>query len=214
MSSLASIRGDVRKDLHDEDSSAYRWADSVLDRHIKRAVREYSFYNPLEQKAALTTVSNSRDVDVSSLTPRVRIVAAEYPAGQYPPSFTPFSLWGDTLTLDLEGAPAGTPGVSVLWHKVHAINGSVTFPSTDDDIIATGAAGFAALELASFASNRVNVGGDNVWGRYLDFGQQRLRDFYDQLRRLPSSNRLRSGRFYSPVEERLTSQTTDPGPMW
>ena len=214
MSSLASIRADVRKDLHDEDSSAYRWTDAVLDRHIKRAVREYSLYNPLEQKAALVTLSSSRDVDVSSLTQRVRIVAAEYPTGQYPPSFTPFSIWGDTLTLDLQGAPNGTPAVSVLWHKVHAINGSVTFPSTDDDIIATGAAGFAALELASFASNRVNVGGDNVWGRYLDFGQQRLKAFYDQLRRLLSANRLRSGRFYSPVDVRLTSQTTDPGPMW
>ena len=214
MSSLASIRADVRKDLHDEDSSAYRWQDATLDRHIKRAVREYSFYNPLEQRASLTTQSNSRDVDVSSLTPRIRIVAAEYPTGQYPPSFTPFSLWGDTLTLDLEGAPAGTPAVGVLWHKVHSINGSVTFPSTDDDIISTGAAGFAALELASLASNRVNVGGENVWGRYLDFGRQRLDDFYTQLRRAPSSNRLRSGRFYAPVDARLQSQTTDPGPMW
>jgi hypothetical protein len=214
MSSLATIRADVRKDLHDEDSSAYRWTDAVLDRHIKRAVREYSFYSPLEQKTALVTASNSRDVDVSSLTPRVRIVAAEYPTGQYPPSYTPFSLWGDTLTLDLDGAPSGTPAVNVLWHKVHAINSSVTFPSTDDDIIATGAAGFAALELASYASNRVNVGGDNVWGRYLDFGQQRLKSFYDQLRRLPATNRLRSGRLYSPVDVRLTSQTTDPGPGW
>jgi hypothetical protein len=212
MSSLATIRADVRKDLHDEDSSAYRWTDAVLDRHIKRAVREYSFYNPLEQKTGLMTAANSRDVDVSSLTPRVRIVAAEYPTGVYPPSYTPFSLWGDTLTLDLQGAPSGTPAVNVFWHKVHAINGSVTFPSTDDDIIATGASGFAALELASFASNRVNVGGDNVWGRYLDFGQIRLKDFYEQLRRLPAANQLRTGRFYSPVDVRLTSQTTDPGP--
>ncbi|HEY8172261.1 MAG TPA: hypothetical protein VIH21_04175 [Dehalococcoidia bacterium] len=213
MSSLATIRADVRKDLHDEDSAAYRWTDSVLDRHIKRSVREYSFYNPLEQKSALVTLSNSRDVDVSMLTPRVRIVAAEYPTGRYPPSFTPFGLWGETLTLDLQGAPSGTPAVNVFWHKVHAINGSVTFPATDDDIIATGAAGFAALELASFASNRVNVGGDNVWGRYLDFGQQRLKDFYDQLRRMPAANKLRSGRFYSPVDVRLTSQTSDPGPV-
>ena len=139
MSSLATIRADVRKDLHDEDAAAYRWTDAVLDRHVKRAVREYSFYNPLEQKSALVTLNNSRDVDVSTLTPRVRIVAAEYPTGQYPPSFTPFSLWGDMLTLDLEGAPVGTPAVSVLWHKVHAINGSVTFPPTDDDIIAISA---------------------------------------------------------------------------
>ena len=214
MSSLTSIRGDVRKDLHDEDSSAYRWADAVLDRHIKRAVREYSFHNPLEQKTSLQTQSNARDVDVTSLTPRVRIVAAEYPTGEYPPSFVPFSLWGDTLTFDLEGAPAGTPSVNVYWHKVHSINGSTTFPATDDDVVATGAAGFAALEWASFASNRVNVGGDNVWGRYMDFGQQRLKDFYDQLRRAPASNRLRSGRFYAPVDVRLSSQTTDPGPLW
>jgi hypothetical protein len=47
----------------------------------------------------------------------------------------------------------------------------------------------------------------------MDFGQQRLKDFYDQLRRAPAANRLRSGRFYSPVDARLSSQTTDPGPL-
>jgi hypothetical protein len=213
MSSLATIRADVRKDLHDEDASAYRWTDAVLDRHIKRALREYSLRSPLEQKTALMTASNSREVDISSLTPRVRIVAAEYPTGEYPPAFVPFSVWGDTLTLDLTGAPGGTPNVHVYWHKVHAINGSVTFPATDDDIIATGAAAFAALEWASFATNRVNVGGDDVWGRYVDFGQQRLKDFHDQLRRLPATNRLHSGRFYTPAGARFRSQTTDPGPV-
>ena len=35
-----------------------------------------------------------------ALAPRVRVVAAEYPTGEYPPSFAPFSLWGDTLTLE------------------------------------------------------------------------------------------------------------------
>jgi hypothetical protein len=131
VSSLTAIRADVRKDLHDEDSTAYRWTDAVLDRHVKRAVREFSFYVPLEQKTTLQTQSNSRDVDVASLTPRIRVVAAEYPVAQYPPSFVPFSLWGDTLTLDLDGAPSGTPSVVVYWHKVHSINGSVTFAATD-----------------------------------------------------------------------------------
>ncbi len=63
MSSLATIRADVRKDLHDEDSSAYRWADAVLDRHPKRALREYSLVSPLEQKAgrsATRATSTSR----------------------------------------------------------------------------------------------------------------------------------------------------------
>lgn len=213
MSSLATIRADVRKDLHDEDSSAYRWTDAVLDRHIKRALREYSFYNPLEQKATLQTNANSRDVNVASLTPRVRVVAAEYPTGEYPPSFVPFSLWGDTLTLDLASAPSGTPNVIVYWNKVHDINGSVTFPSTHDDIVATGAAGYAALEWGSFASNRVNVGGENVWGRYMDFANVRLAEFQQMLRELPSANQLRSGRFYAPAEARFRRETTDPGPV-
>ena len=213
MSSLATIRADVRKDLHDEDAAAYRWVDGVLDRHIKRAVREYSMVSPLEQKTTLATAASSRNVDVVTLTPRVRIVAAEYPTGEYPPAFVPFSLFGDTLTLDLVAAPSGTPSVNVYWHKVHAINGTITFQSSDDDIIGTGAAAFAALDWASFSANRVNVGGENVWGRYVDFGRERLTQFHEQLRALPAANRLRHSQLYTPVESRLRSETTDPGPV-
>lgn len=213
MSSLATIRADVRKDLHDEDASAYRWTDAVLDRHIKRALQEYSHASPIEQKTALTTEAGSRDIDVSSLTPRIRIVAAEFPTGEYPPAYVPFLLWGDTLTLDLTSGPSGTPGVNVYWHKEHGVNGSVTFPSSHDSIVATGAAGYAALEWASFATNRVNTGGDNVWGMYMDFANVRLQAFRDQLRQLPAANTLRTARLYSPADARFRSQTTDPGPV-
>ena len=50
---IAEVRANVRKDLHDEDSAAYRWTDAVLDRHITRAVREYSIEAPLEQRTTL-----------------------------------------------------------------------------------------------------------------------------------------------------------------
>jgi hypothetical protein len=213
MSSLASLRADVRRDLHDEDATAYRWTDNEVDRHIKRALREYSLVNPLEQKTTLTTTSNTRDVSIASLTPRLRVVAAEYPTGDYPPSFVPFSVWGDTLTLDLAGAPSGAQNVNVYWHTVHAINGSVTFPSTHDDIMSGGAAGYAALEWASFASNRVNVGGSDAWGRYMDFANVRLDAFRKALRDLPAANALRSGQLYTAQATRLHSQMTDPGPV-
>ena len=213
MSNLATIRATVRIDLQDEDASNERWTDATLNRHIQRALLEYSQVSPLEQKSTLTTVLNSRDVDVSTLTPRVRIVAAEYPTGEYPPSYVPFSAWGETLTLDLAGAPSGTPDVAVYWHKVHAINGSVTFPASHDDIITTGAAAYAALEWASFSSNRLNVGGDDVWGRYMEFANVRLTAFKEQLRRLPAAKQVRTARMYRPVDARFTSQATDPGPV-
>ena len=213
MSNLATLRGVVRTDLHDEDPTSERWTDAELDRHIKRALLEYSQVRPLEQKAVLQTAAGSRDLDVSGLAPRVRIVAAEFPTGEYPPAYVPFVLWGDTLTLDLTAAPSGSQNVQIYWHKTQAINGTATFPATHDDIIATGAAGYAALEWASFASNRLNVGGDEVWGRYMEFGRVRLAAFKEQLRLLPEANRTRTARLYSPVDRRLTSQFTDPGPL-
>lgn len=211
MSSLATLRAALRQDLHDGGSAI--WTDAVLQRHIERALREYSMVSALEQKTTLATVSNSRNVDVSTLTPRIRIVAAEYPTGEYPPAFVPFTLWAGTLTLDLEAAPSGTPNVNVYWHKVHVINGTVSFPATDDDIIVTGAAAYAALDVASFATNRVNTGGENVWGRYIEFGRQRLEQFQQMLRSMPAASRLKTSQLYRPVDQRLKSQTTDPGPV-
>lgn len=213
MSNLATIRAAVRIDLQDEDTNNERWSDDTLDRHIERAVLEYSHVSPLEKKTTLQTEEDSRDVDISGLASPIRLVAAEYPTGQYPPSFVPFSLWGDFLTLDLLGAPSGTPDVAVYWHASHTINGTVTLPAAHDDIIAGGAAGYAALEWASFSSNRLNVGGDDVWGRYMEFANLRLGNFRQQLGSLPAANRVHASRLYTPADARFTSQPTNPGPV-
>ena len=213
MSNLPAIRATVRQDLHDEDASAYRWTDGVLDRHIERALLEYSHVKPLEKTSTVQNITDTRDVVLSNLTNRIRVVAAEFPIGEYPPSFVPFSAWGQTLTLDLAAAPSGAPFVNVWWHKAHNTTGNGSLPEAHDDIIVGGAAAFAALEWASFASNRLNVGGDDVWGRYMDFGNVRLRAFQQALRDLPEANRLRSGRFYAPQPARFRSQSTDPGPV-
>ena len=212
MSSLATIRADVRVDLHDEADTKL-WEDATLTRHIERALQEYSHVSPIEQKTALPTDADARTVDVSSLTPRIRIVATEHPTGEYPPLYVPFTIWGEVLTLDIATAPAGTPNINIFWHKEHSINGSVTFPSNHDQLIATGAAGFAAIEWASFATNRVNTAGNNVWGMYADMGHERLKSFREQLQDLPAASRVRTARLYSPTDRRLTSQTTDPGPL-
>jgi hypothetical protein len=213
MSNLATLRAAVRKDLHDEDAAAFRWVDAVLDRHIKRALREYSQVSPLEVKTGLFTVAGSRDVSIASLTARVRVVAAEWPTLRYPPQYAPFALWGEILTLDVLSPPSGVESVNVLWHQEHVINGSGSFSVAHDDIISGGAAGYAALEWGSFASNRVNVGGNEVWGRYMDFAKVRLEEFQAALRRLPAANALRTGELYSGDDRRLRSQSTDPGPV-
>jgi hypothetical protein len=213
MSSLATIRAAVRKDLHDEDAAAYVWTDAVLDRHIKRALLEYSHASPLEKKTTLVTVPGTRDVSVSSLNPLMAIVAVEWPTNNYPPEYVPFTLWVSTLTLDVVAAPTAVENVNVFWHAPHTINGTVSFPDHHDDIIAVGGAGYAAHDLTSFTSNRVNVGGEGAWGRYIELAKEYLKRFAASLRELPATNTVKTSQMYTPAQHRARSQTTDPGPL-
>ena len=68
---LAEMRTIVRRDLHDEDDTNYRWTNDELDRHIAHAVKDFSKAIPYEQKATKATTSGSRDLDISTLTDRI-----------------------------------------------------------------------------------------------------------------------------------------------
>lgn len=209
---LSDMRARVRKDLHDEDASAYRWTDAVLDRHIDRAVREISLAVPQEAKAALTTTAGSRDLSLTSLTGLIIVEAVEYPTSLFPPSYIRFSLWGATLTLLTDSPPSGAEPVNVLYGKLHTLDGTgSTIPASLEDVVAGGAAAYAAIEWAGFAVNRVNVGGEETWRSYLAWGQERLARFLADLAAHSRKNAVRVRRLYSPAEP-LPSQATDWGP--
>ena len=209
---LSDMRGRLRKDLHDEDAANQRWTDGELDRHIQRAVRDFSLAVPLEAKATLITTAGSRDLSIAGLTDLVAIEAVEHPVGQYPPSYVRFSVWLTTLTLLIDPAPAAAENVNVYYTKLHTIDAtSSTVPSRFEDVIASGAGGYAALEWASFATNRVNVGGRDVWREYLTWGQERLADFQRALARHGRRNAIRARRLYAPATPPV-DQSTVTGP--
>ncbi len=161
---LAAMRTRVRRDLRDTDASEERWSDDDLNRHIQRALQELSLAAPREATATLQTTAGSRDVSVSTLTDRVTIDALEFPTGKYPPSFIAFSLWVDTLTMLIDDEPSGSQDVVVYYSRSHVLDdsGSTLAPALED-LVATGAGAYAGLEWASFATNRVNVGGAETW---------------------------------------------------
>ena len=212
MTTLADVRGRVRQDLHDEDAGSYRWTDDVLDRHIARALAELSLSAPREMTAALTTTAGSRDLSVASVTGRVVVEAVEYPIGQYPPSFVLFSLWADTLTLLVDGAPGGGEDVTVYYGALHTLDAQgSTLPLALEEALVTGAAGYAALEWANYAVNRINIGGQEVWHQYLAWGEERLASFQAQMARLGRRAGLRARQLYRPAQT-PASQTADWGP--
>jgi len=194
---LSDMRSQIRKDLHDEDSQNYRWTDSELNRHIDHAVRELSLSSPLEAKATLSTTAESRDLSLSSIRDLVEIEAVEYPVGNYPPSYVRFSAWADTLTLLTDSLPGDTEDVYVYYGKLHTLNAdSSTLPAKLEDLVALGAAAYAAIEWASFATNRVNLGGAETWRNYLTWGQDRLADFMKGLAKHSGKNTVRVRRLY------------------
>ena len=194
---LNDMRSRIRKDLHDEDSQNYRWTDSELNRHIDHALRELSLSCPLETKATLSTTAGSRDLSLSSISDLVEIEAVEYPVGNYPPSYVRFSAWADTLTLLMDSLPGDSEDVYVYSGKLHTLNADTsTLPAKLEDLVALGAAAHASIEWASFATNRVNLGGAETWRNYLTWGQDRLADFMKGLAKYSRKNTVRVRRLY------------------
>ncbi len=208
---LIEMRAILRRDLHDEDAANYRWSDDELDRHTTHAAREFSEAIPCEQKEALATTSGSREIDISSLSDRIMVQAIEYPVDRFPRMFQRFSLWGDTLTLLGDTVPDGGDAY-IYYGKLHTIDATTsTIPARLEDLVATGACGYAAVEWAAFAINRVNVGGTITAGEFLSWGKEKLNYFRQELKRLGRKNRARINQLYKPYYP-MASKTTDYGP--
>jgi len=193
---LSTMRAIVRRELKDEDAGDYRWSDDELDRHIARAVKEFSEAVPLPTKATLPTTADSRVIDISPLTERVMVEAVEYPLAQFPPCYQKFALWGHALTLFVDEAPNGD-NCNVYYGMLHTLNAEgSTIDTKYEELIATGAEGYAAVEWASYAINRVSVGGTTTPKEFLDWGNEKLKQFRKELKRLGRRNRVRIRQLY------------------
>ncbi len=155
---------------------------------------------------------DSRDVSIDGLADLVAIEAVEYPIGDYPPTDGSFSLWLSALTMLIDSPPGSAEDVNVYYATLHTLDATTsTLPARFEDVLATGAAAYAALEWASFATNRVNVGGQDVWRDYLTWGQQRLAEFQRALARHGRRNTVRVRRLYRPATTPV-DQSTVEGP--
>ncbi len=208
---LTEMRTLVRRDLHDEDDSNYRWTDDEIDRHIARAMKEFSEAIPLEQKATLATISGSREISITSLTNRIMIEAVEYPTGQFPKRYQRYALWNDTITLLGIDIPDGS-NCYIYYGKLHTPDGSnSTIPAQHEDLIANGAAGYAALEWGVYSINKVNTGGTGTPEQFEAWSKELINRFQSEFKRLGWKNKIRTRQLYTPYYPPI-SKTTDWGP--
>ncbi len=207
---LTEMRILVRRDLKDE-VTPYRWSDDELDRHIAHAVKDFSEAIPYEQKAIKATASGSREIDISTITDRIVIEAVEYPVTKFPKKYQRYSLWSDTLTLLGDEVPDGS-NAHIYYGKLHTLDATTsTIPTKHEDLVATGAGGYAAVEWAAYAINQVNVGGLMTTKEFLTWGREKLNYFKAELKRLGRRNRVRIRSLYTPYHSSV-SKSTDFGP--
>ena len=193
---ISTMRAIVRRDLKDEAPANYRWSNDELDRHIAHAVKEFSEAVPLPAKATMPTTPSSRVIDISSLTDRVMVESVEYPVDRFPPCYQKFALWGHALTLFSDEVPDGS-NCNIYYGILHTLDAQgSTIPTKHEDLIAIGAEGYAAVEWASYAINRVSAGGTTTPGEFLAWGNERLKQFRSELKRLGRRNRVRIRQLY------------------
>jgi hypothetical protein len=159
---------------------------------------------------SLTAGSRRIALGASDLAGLVSIRAVEYPTDQWPPAYVQFQLWGGTLSLWLDGAPAATDPLNVNIYALfsHTVSSSsTTVPPRDDEAIIAGAVAFAALEYATKTAGQVNVAGPNAWLRYRDLAQDKAAEFRGYLQIVRA--RVTPQRAYAPAEPRQSRFTVE-----
>jgi hypothetical protein len=195
---LSTMLALVRQDLHDTDSNNYRWTDADLERHIAHAVKDYSAALPLDQVAAIATTGGSREVSLAGLTGIVTIEAVEFPIGRFPPCLPHFALWNNLLVLFGDVVPDGS-NCRIYYGRLHTLdNVGSTLPACHEDLVAAGACGYAALQIAGYSIDRVNTGGLNTPVVWAAWGKGILDLFRAELKRLGRRRRVCAKSLFRP----------------
>ena len=196
MTTLADVRNRVRGDLR--DGEAERWPDEQIDRHIAHALSDLSLAIPRELTIDLPTTPGSPDLALGTIEGLIEVEAAEYPVDQLPVSYTAFSSWGGPLTPPTAAAPDGSDA-RLYYTATHTIDDDGTTLSDHlVDVLATGASAYAALELASYAADRLNLD-PRAAERHLAWSRARLTAFQQLLHTYGRKNRVRGRRMYVPA---------------
>lgn len=136
---LSGIRATVRQFLSDEFvyDTDLEWEDDELDLHIGTCLGEISDYKPYVVREILTTIANSRVLDISSIEDLIRINKLEYPTGNDPRDYRNFiNLDAETIEIDttltpIAGGSGTLTGTVTFTNGSAAITGSSTLFSTE-----------------------------------------------------------------------------------
>ena len=184
---LTTMRASLRKDLKDADASAYRWTDAELDRHIGRAVLEYSEACPLIATVSKTAGSSAM-YDLSAESGYLWCEAAEWPLDQSPRALVGVQETARgtvALLLDEVELPPSGESVRFYYAQSHSLGATSTLPAEHEEVVAQGAAAYALAAMARYAVDRIAASGRSAaeWRALAEAELAAFRASLERLRR-------------------------------
>lgn len=190
MSTRATLRADLRRDLRDEDSTAYVWPDSVLNRHLQHAVEDVQAVVPRTARLLKTVPATAQRIDVTADVPATFawVEAVEYPLDRYPQCLLPFreEPGPELYLLTGELPPAGAQ-IGVWYAARYTVDdASSDLPARLERVVLAGALAYACLDQAVDTIARLTPAGRGP-GDYRAVGEQARDRFQQSLAALRTS---------------------------
>ncbi len=189
MSNLSTLRARVASLL--KDAGHALWTTGELDDAIRRALHRYSEMRPQELVATLTLADAGREIPLTGISGLLRPLRVWYPYSAsepgYPPRWVPWDLHGPaTLFLDVAEEPQAGEEVRLFYAALHTIEGldaaaATTVPLDDEETIVLGAAGYAALARAAYATEAVTLSRETA-AQWRAWAEARLAEFEARIR--------------------------------
>lgn len=196
---LEYMRSLVRIDLQDPWGPDAKWTDQDIDRAIQRAVEEYSFYLPIQDRTEVPTVAGQDWIDASIFQSAIRIYRIEFPINRRPRRFQPFRVFAGRIYLTGDDTGNGQ-NCAVEWGRPHTITHTYnSVPVQHYNIIALGAAALCVLSESQSKGYWQAAPDEDQSQIYIDWGNLMVKQFRAELRRLTRqvrNQRVISGEIY------------------
>jgi hypothetical protein len=187
MGSRATLRADLRRDLRDEDASAYVWTDAVLNRHLQHAIDRLQAVSPRQASVTRTVPLSPRRIDLSADVPATFswVEAVEYPIDASPQAFLPFREEPGPKVYLLGGSLPAVGDQMRVWYAARFTvdDASSDMPVGLEPTVLAGALAFACLDQAIDTVARITPAGAGPAG-YRAAGDAALRRFEEMVAEL------------------------------
>jgi len=182
-----------------KDSSNTYWSTAEIQDAIKWALAEYSYRVRRRQVTTINDVDGSREYSLTSISGLMQVTRVWWPYDSTDPAHPPnwvqwYMLDDDNLYLDVDTEPDGTEVIRIFYNSEHTIKDldSATATTLDDagcQLLILGAAGRCVLTQSREVIDAINVS-EEVTGDWESWGRARVKEFYEGVDRIVSSERM------------------------